>query len=244
MNDVIQQLFKRKSVRSYSDQSISDKDRDLIIEAALQAPTAGDQTLYTILDIDDQSLKNELAAICDNQPFIAEAKLVLVFLADCRRWFDCYTYSGADHRKPGVGDLILACEDAIIAAQNSVTAAYSLGIGSCYIGDILENKEKIQSVLHLDPYVFPATMIVLGYPTEQQNNRKKPERFDKKYVVQKNTYTRPSEETLREMQQKRSNNPNYNFNEDIKAFCKRKYMSDFAVEMTRSVREYLKNFNI
>ena len=38
----------------------------------------------------------------------------------------------------GVGDLFLAMSDACIAAQNAVIAAQSLGIGSCYIGDIMD----------------------------------------------------------------------------------------------------------
>lgn len=47
----------------------------------MQAPTAGNQMLYTILQITDQNLKERLAETCDHQPFIAKAPLVLVFLA-------------------------------------------------------------------------------------------------------------------------------------------------------------------
>ena len=50
--------------------------------------------------------------------------------------------TGCDPRRPGEGDLLLATADAAIAAQNAVTAAWSLGIGSCYIGDVMENCEK------------------------------------------------------------------------------------------------------
>lgn len=42
------------------------------------APTAGNQQLYTILDVTDQSLKEKLAITCDNQPFIAKGKMVLI----------------------------------------------------------------------------------------------------------------------------------------------------------------------
>jgi len=243
MNEVVQLLLERKSVRAYEEREIAERDRETIFEAALQAPTAGNQVLYTILHITDQNIKNELALTCDNQPFIAKAPLVLVFLADCRRWLDCYRYAGAPCRNPGVGDLMLACADTLIAAQNAVTAAQSLGIGSCYIGDILENKERVEALLHLDRYVFPVTMLVFGYPTEQQKNRKKPKRFDAQYVVQHNTYQPLDEETLRRMHRDQSGDPEYNFDEHIRAFCKRKYMSDFSLEMTRSVQEYLKNFD-
>ena len=43
----------------------------------MQAPTAGNQMLYTILDITDAALKARLADLCDHQPFIADAPVVL-----------------------------------------------------------------------------------------------------------------------------------------------------------------------
>jgi nitroreductase len=242
MNEIITSIFNRKSVRSYENRPISSTDKDLIFEAALQAPTAGNQVLYTILDIDDQKIKDTLAVTCDNQPFIAEAPLVLIFLADCRRWLDCYKYSGTEYRSPGLGDLLLACADALIAAQNAVTAAESLGIGSCYIGDILENYETHVKLLNLDKYVLPAAMAVFGYPTEHQKNRPKPKRFNKKYIIQKNTYTCMSEENLRSMFKEVNPESDFDFNKYIGAFCKRKYMSDFSHEMNRSAGEYLKLF--
>ncbi len=242
MNGVIRLLRERKSVRAFSDRGITQREKDLILDAAIQAPTAGNQVLYTILDITDGTIKDELAVSCDNQPFIARAPMVLIFLADCRRWLDCYRLAGAEYRNPGVGDLILACEDALIAAQNAVIAAESLGMGSCYIGDILENKEKVEELLALDRYVFPVTMVVFGYPTEQQKARRKPRRFDKKYIVRENRYAPLDEDTLRAMHKEQSGDRDYDFDAFMRAFCTRKYMSEFAVEMTRSVAEYLKSF--
>lgn len=154
----------------------------------MQAPTAGNQMLYTILQITDQNLKERLAETCDHQPFIAKAPLVLVFLADFQRWYDAFVFAGCHPRLPAEGDLMLAVADACIAAQNSVVAAQSLGIGSCYIGDILEQVEIHRELLDLPDYVMPAAMVVYGYPTDQQQNRKKPERFAPAYIVQENRY--------------------------------------------------------
>ena len=68
----------------------------------------------------------------------------------------------------------------------TVVAAESLGIGSCYIGDIIENYETVSELLELPDYVLPAAMVVYGYPTESQKSRKKPIRFEKKYIVFEN----------------------------------------------------------
>ena len=98
--------------------------KELLLECAFQAPTAGCQQLYTILDIVDQGEKEELAGLCDHQPFIAQAPVVLIFCADCQRWLDVYGEAGTEARKPGPGDLLLAMADAVIAAQNVVVAAF------------------------------------------------------------------------------------------------------------------------
>lgn len=82
MNNTIKQLFERKSVRVYQDKPIEAKEKQLIFNAAIQAPTAGNMTLYSIIDIQDQAIKEKLAKTCDNQPFIAKAPLVLIFVAD------------------------------------------------------------------------------------------------------------------------------------------------------------------
>ena len=239
-NEVIKELLERKSVRVYTDQPISEEDKNLILQSAMEAPTAGNQQLYTILDITDQALKERLSETCDHQPFIAKGQMVLIFCADCQKWYEAYLAGNCEPRKPGVGDLMLAVTDAVIAAQNAVTAAESLGIGSCYIGDVMEQCEVHRELFNLPEYVFPAAMLVFGYPTQQQKERKKPERCQLKDIVQENRYEKKTEDGLKEMFQK--NYKDRDFESWIQAFCNRKYNSDFSREMSRSVGEYLKSF--
>ena len=79
---VTESLFARKSVRVFTGETISPAKKRLILEAACQAPSAGNQQLYTIIDVTDQALKDTLAVTCDNQPFIAKADMVLIFCAE------------------------------------------------------------------------------------------------------------------------------------------------------------------
>ena len=239
-NEVVKNLFERKSVRIFEDRPISPEDRLTILQAACQAPTAGNQQLYTILEITEPALKKRLSVTCDNQPFIADAPLVLLFGADCQKWYDAYRYAGCPPRHPSAGDLMLAVEDSSLAAQNAVTAAWSLGIGSCYIGDIMEHCELHRELFQLPPYVFPAVMLVLGYPTARQRERTKPARCPLDSIVMENTYRKMDRDALYQMFSHKSGQQSY---EDwMTAFCNRKYNSDFSREMGRSVREYLKEF--
>lgn len=240
MNEILKSLHARKSVRVFTQRDIAREEKESILEAALQAPSAGCQLLYTILDITDQRVKENLALLCDNQPFIGKAKMVLVFCADCRKWLFFYKEAGLTPRQPGSGDLLLAVEDALIAAQNAVVAAQSLGIGSCYIGDVMENAEKMKALLQLPQYVYPACMLVFGYPTKQQEEREKPKRFQVSDIVCENSYRDKNSREIREMFQGKTGTKDY---EDwMEAFWKRKYESDFSREMNRSMREYLKEY--
>ena len=240
MNEVIKQLKERKSVRVFADKPISPDEVASILEAVVNAPTAGNQQFYTIINVTDPYLKEELAKSCDNQPFIAKAPLVLVFCADFRKWYNVFKEYGCEPRKPGVGDLMLAVSDTNIAAQNAVVAAHSLGIGSCYIGDIMENAELQRKLLSLPRYVFPAAMLVFGYPTEQQLSRPKPPRSEICHIVHENSSRDMDKEELKQMLTIKAGARE--FEDWIKAFCDRKYNSDFSCEMTRSVQVFLDDF--
>ena len=240
MNNTIRELLARKSVRVYTDQEISAEAKAAILLAAVNAPTAGNQQLYTIIDVTDQALKDALAESCDHQPFIATGKMVLIFCADCRKWYEGFRAADASPRKPGGGDLLLAVSDATIAAQNAVVAAESLGIGSCYIGDIMEQCEVHQEMLHLPRYVFPCCMLVFGYPTQQQLDRPKPERAAMQHIVHENTYRDMDHDELRQLFGAKAGQRT--FEDWMQAFCNRKYNSDFSQEMTRSVAKYLADF--
>lgn len=240
MNEILRALSARKSVRAFTEEPVSPEEKLAILTAACQAPTAGNQQMYTILDITDQAVKDRLAVLCDDQPFIATAPVVLVFLADCRKWYDAFRFGGCEPRKPGLGDLLLAVSDTNIAAQNAVTAAESLGLGSCYIGDVMEQEEEMRSLLKLPEYVFPAAMLVMGRPTKQQLERPKPERCVLSHIVHENAYRTMDEGELEEMLAYKAGQRPYG--EWLAAFCQRKYNSAFSQEMTRSVETYCRQF--
>lgn len=240
MNAIIQSLFDRKSVRAFEKRDVDEETRALILAAAAQAPTAGNQQLYTVLDIRDQSLKDALAQSCDHQPFIAAAPVVLIFCADCKKWDDAYRAIGLSPRSPGAGDVLLAIEDALIAAQNAVVAAESLGLGSCYIGDVLENREFHKELLHIPDRVLPIAMLVMGWPTEAARARRKPGRAPMEHVVHTDGYRAMDGAELRAMLAHNAGEKDYE--EWLTAFCERKFDSDFSREMTRSAAAYLEEY--
>ncbi|MBI5564968.1 MAG: nitroreductase family protein [Chloroflexi bacterium] len=254
MNTTIQTLLNRKSIREYEPRPLEPEVKRDILAATLRAPTAGNLMLYSIIDITDQAIKDALAESCDHQPFIATAPMLWLFVADYQRWWDYFRASDTDKicRQRGItprqlqeGDLLLAACDTVIAAQTAVVAAESLGVGSCYIGDILEKYEFHCELFNLPDYALPIALICFGYATPEQQARVQTSRFDPRFVVFENCYQRLSAADFDEMYRhqqaqwmSRKNKP-----ADIENFGQavyfRKFAADYSIEMSRSVRAML-----
>jgi nitroreductase len=79
-NKTLDLIHARRSVCAFQEQPLSRSEKDTILEAAMRAPTAGNMMLFSILEVEEQKLKDQLVVTCDNQPFIARSSFVLIFL--------------------------------------------------------------------------------------------------------------------------------------------------------------------
>lgn len=179
-HDVLDVIDARSSTRKFAEVEVTDEQRQAVLHAASRAPSAGAMMMYSIIDIRQQETLDRLSVLCDNQPFIAKAPWALVFVVDYCKWIDLFEHVGclseefaAEHGcEPrstcGLGDLAIAAQDAIIAAQNAVIAAEAVGLGSCYIGDIVESAEEVAELLGLPAHTIPLSMVVLGVPHKER----------------------------------------------------------------------------
>lgn len=255
MNNTIETILNRQSLRTFSEKSISDEDLNLILKCAMRAPTAGNMMTYSIIVVKDKELKQKLSVSCDNQPFISTANAILIFTADYNKWYKYYRNNNIEgflekkseaFEAPTSASLMMSMADAMCSAQNAVIAAESLGIGSCYIGDILENIEYHKELFKLPEFVYPVGMLVLGHYPENYEKRNVG-RFDKKFVVFNEEYKELSKEEINEMFEDRDKlyAPKNKYGAENYAqmhYCF-KVKSDFSKEMTRSVDLALKEWD-
>lgn len=247
-NPTLDLIHARKSARDFEARPVPEDVVRSLLEATLRAPTAGNMMLYSILRIEDQAIKDALAVSCDNQPFIARSPLVLVFLADYARWMRYFDACGLDgwaaergqtRLRPAEGDFLLAVDDALIAAQTAVIAAESLGLGSCYIGDVMERFEEHRALLDFPKWCFPAAMLCMGYPSERQLRSPARSRFPLDAVVFTDRYRSLDGDDYdrmfgtEEYRAERLRPGTANYGQHMYA---RKFAADFSVEMRRSVR--------
>ncbi len=237
MNEVIELLKSHTSIRKFNEIKITDEQVQCIVDSAMRGATAGNMMAYSIIKIRSKETLSKLAKSCDNQPFIESADLALLFVADNYKWHRFFEErnikeSFPDYKGPCISDFMLGIQDGMIAAQNAVIAAESMGIGTCYIGDIMENYEYHKELFNLPEYTMPITLIVMGnYDTKPQTR----DRFDKSYVVFDDVYPSIPKEFIDKMFSKEESD-----NSDFAVkFYKRKIDAPFFKEMIRSINKYI-----
>lgn len=237
MNAILKQLKTHVSIRKFNSEKISSRIEKEIINAAMRGATAGNMMSYSIIKIRSRDTLKTLSKSCDNQPFIGDADLALLFVVDNYKWHRYFQAKGIpefynNYQGPVVNDLVLGMQDAMIAAQNAVIAAESLGIGTCYIGDIIERYEFHKELFNLPEYTMPATLVVMGYYDKKPRLNT---RFDSTSIVFEEKYPCIDDKFLNKMfgeKEKISNNFARNF-------FNRKINVDFFNEMKRSLELYL-----
>lgn len=185
MKSVIDLLKSHRSIRKFTDQSISPELLNELFLAGQGAATSSFLQGATIIRVSDKSMRKELAALAGNQAYVETAAEFMVFCADLKR---AGNYC-AEYGKPFAGDytehFIIATVDAALMAQSLVTAAESEGLGICYIGGIRNNPNEVSELLQLPKGVYPVFGLCLGYP--DQNPEIKP-RLPLSVIVKQDHY--------------------------------------------------------
>ncbi|MEK4664537.1 oxygen-insensitive NADPH nitroreductase [Priestia sp. FSL H7-0729] len=173
MNKTIETMLNHVSVRSFKDQGLTEDQVEKLVIAAQAASSASFQQAYSIIGVTDPGLKQQIAELAGNQPFITEGGHFFIFCADVNRHKQMAEELNMDITETieGIDAVLLGAIDATLAAQNLVIAAESMGLGICYIGGVRDGIIEISELLHIPDHVFPVFGLVVGYANER-NNRK------------------------------------------------------------------------
>jgi nitroreductase len=147
-------ILTRRSIRHYNKKAIPEDVLNQILEAGRSAPSAANRQPIHFIIVNNEEAKKELSKGMFNR-FIKDSPAVIVGCAD-------------------VNSLLTgkwAIVDSAIAMQNMVIAAWTLGVGSCWIGDF--NEKKVRELLKIPDKWKVVALVTLGYPAEQPEQRKK-----------------------------------------------------------------------
>jgi len=153
-NPVIDSLIQRASVRRYSDDEPLDELIETIVCAGQQAPFA--YQLYSVL----------LSRKKESNPF--GAPVLFTICVDAHKLECIMKRTGWQLVTNDLTLLLFGIQDAAYLAQNMVTAAESLGLGSCFLGSAPYRADEIIKEYSLPVRVFPLVQLAMGYPAEPE----------------------------------------------------------------------------
>lgn len=172
--EALERLRQRASCRSYDEREIPGDILSDILTAGLAAASGGNLQPLSIIVVKDAERKKRLCELNENQAFIAQAPVNLVFVLD---WYKLGVF--AEHRKAPFAShksfmhYVIGLEDVMCAAQTIESAAFLHGIGSCYVGTTNHFGGGISEFLNLPERCFPVLLLSLGYPKGELKLRKK-----------------------------------------------------------------------
>ncbi|UWS62852.1 NADPH-dependent oxidoreductase [Bacillus paralicheniformis] len=193
MNEVLQILTDHRSIRSYTDEPVSDEQLDLIIQATQAAPTSINGQQFTVIAVKDKERKKKISELAGGQPWIDQAPVFLLFCADFNRAkiaLEEYNDTPLEITN-GLESVLVGAVDVGIALGTATAAAESMGLGTVPIGAVRGKPDEIIELLKLPKYVFPVSGLVIGHPADR--SAKKP-RLPQAAVLHHETY---QEEDLR-----------------------------------------------
>ncbi len=185
MNETIKSQLGHRTIRKFKERKISKDIMDLLLEVAARTATSTGMQAASIIRITDPEVKESVANVC-GQAYVATAPELLIFIVDQYRNSQIAKEKGYSPKTARDMDRFIASfTDACLMAQNLVVAAESLGLGTVYLGSILNDIQRICELLSLADLTFPVLGLALGYP--DQDPQLKP-RMDMSLRVFENSY--------------------------------------------------------
>ena len=153
--DALEAIFSRRSIRKYKKEAVPKELIDELLNAAMNAPSAGNEQPWHFVVIQDRKILDGVPKCHPHAHFITEAPAAIVVCAELqlakwnKEWWP---------------------QDCSAAAENILIAAQAKGLGAVWVGVYpLENRiQGLKALLALPPDIIPLCIIPIGYPAENK----------------------------------------------------------------------------
>lgn len=155
------EIFKRVSIRKYEDREVEKEKIEMILRAAMAAPSAKNQQPWEFYVVTDKKIIEKLSNCSPYAKFAKNAPLIIV---------TCYkteVLSADDYKEV----------DLAICTENILLEITSLGLGGVWIGiaPVIERMEAVEKVLNIPNGLRAFALVPLGYPMEERHQQ---DRYD------------------------------------------------------------------
>ena len=159
-NPALETIFSRTSIRTYQDRTVEPQKIELLLRAAMSAPSGKDQRPWEFVVVNERPILDSLAAALPYAKMLAQAPCAVIVCGSPAR--SSYWYL-----------------DCSAAAENILLAAHSLGLGGVWTAayPYAERMEAVRSNLALPEGILPLCVIPIGYPAENRSGSSTPDGF-------------------------------------------------------------------
>lgn len=164
----MKEIFNRRSIRKFAQKPVEKEKIDLLLKAAMQAPSAHNQQPWEFIVVQEKDTLNQLSLVTPYSQPAAGSAVTLVLLANS----NSIRIESAWQQDMGA------------AAENVLLEATHLALGAVWIGIATSDAavENVKNLFALPDHIRPFSLIAIGYPESTQN------RFIDRYIDTKVHY--------------------------------------------------------
>jgi len=229
-------LSLHRSIRKFKDRQVDERILRMILETAQCASTSNYIQAYTIIRVRDKQVRQQIATLAGPQPWVEQAPVFLVFVADLNRLKSACSMHGKQMAGGYSEQFIVATVDTALVAQNTMTAAESIGLGGVFIGGIRNDPQTVCDLLNIGDNAYPVFGMCLGYP---DGIPKKKPRLPLDAVLKEDTYDRGDEESIMQTYDKTTARYYKTRDSNLKDETWSRQMAEF---MSQESRPHMKSF--
>ncbi len=156
---ILNAIYKRRSIREYTDEPVKIEDLREIVKAGIWAPSGLNNQPWRFVLITDTAIRLQLAEQTRYSHIIKAAPALIVVFLDTREMYN----EVKDHQAAG------AC------IQNMLLAAEELDLGAVWLGEILKRKDQVKQIIDISDEHDLMAIIAIGHPTHRNQSSKRKE---------------------------------------------------------------------
>ena len=239
-------IIKRRSVRNFEDKQIPEGIIEQLLDAANNAPSGGNIQPISVILVQDAQARQELAKMVGDQPWVRNAPLSMIFCIDFYRAKRWASVSDVDYKgEKALLSFLIAYADLMCSAQNVVILAESHGLGSVYIGTILDVIDDAREYFSIPKYVLPMMVLSIGYPKSVPKGIPK---LRREVIGHREKYNQLSDDEIKKAFEEKYGS----FDDNLERFFRKAYVEALEAEKQQKpewadperVRREMKRLNI
>jgi nitroreductase len=171
---LLKPILERTSIRDFEKgRTVSEETLRKILVSGIRAPSAGNIQPRTLVVVKDQTVRDRLYELCEEQAFMKDAPVWIVPCVDLHRHLMAARLTGLEYDYKGILPYTFGVLDTALSIENMVVAAEAMGLGSVMIGSIIDHPSKVKTILGLPEHCLALCILCIGYPKKKPEPRLK-----------------------------------------------------------------------